>query len=164
PRSPTRTSPQPIDASLAPRFPRAQQHLGIAARRESPAAGRQLVAQVTIVVDLAVEDQRRGPVVTRHRLPPRDEIDDRQPRHPERRLAIEMAPGVGGPATLERPQHRAEAAPAAAARAAPAGDPTHQRATVPAAPATVSRRSSTRAAVWSLANSAARARPQRRRA
>src|SRR5439155_41425 len=82
---------QPVHAGGTVRLPRAQQHLRVAAGGEPAAAGLQLAAQVAEVVDLAVEDERDGAVLASHRLLAGDEVDDRQTRHPERGLAVQIA-------------------------------------------------------------------------
>src|SRR5438874_353903 len=155
---------QPVHAGGTVRLPRAQQHLRVAAGGEPAAARLQLAAQVAEVVDLAVEDERDGAVLASHRLLAGDEVDDRQTRHPERGLAVQIAAGVVGAAVLEALQHRVEDLAVAAARADPAGDAAHQRVAPTGAPARLSRRSSTRPAVRSGTKSDARARPRRRRA
>ncbi len=79
-----------------------EQHLGVAVGAERT---RQPGAQLAVVVDLAVEDQRQRP--QRHRLVARRrQIEDRQPGVPE--LSARRAPGrlAIGPPVDQPPGHR----------------------------------------------------------
>src|SRR5439155_362117 len=108
------------------------------------------------VVDLAVEDDHARSRSVGHRLPPRAEVDDRQPRHAEGGLAVDPRARVVGPAVGEERQHRRHEVGRRGAD--PARDAAHQR-----PPLTSSRRPSTRAAVRSEPKSGARASPRLRR-
>ncbi len=68
---------------LAPLFPRMNQYLGIRLRGEAMTAERQSLAQVAIVVQLAVEDDRDVLGFVPDRLVAAGQIDDAQPAHPQ---------------------------------------------------------------------------------
>ncbi len=94
------------DDVLAPLRPPGQYRLGVARRAERPAAARQFVAQLTEVVDFAVEDQRHAAVGAEHRLRTARDVDDRQATMAEVRASgLEEAVGVGT-AMRERARHR----------------------------------------------------------
>ena len=65
----------------------------------------QLVAQLPIVVDLAVEDDDDGAVLVVDRLVARLEVDHREALDPERDVAVSVEPAGVGPAVLERRAH-----------------------------------------------------------
>jgi hypothetical protein len=60
------------------------------------------------VVDLAVEDDRRGAVVARHRLATGDQIDDGQARHAEPGAVTHRHAAVIRTAVVERREHGVE--------------------------------------------------------
>ena len=60
-------------------------HLGVGMVGGEPVAGAlSSLAQFDVVVDLAVEDDRDGPVLVEHRLLAGGHVDDGQPAHAER--------------------------------------------------------------------------------
>src|SRR5262249_33496864 len=61
--------------------------------------------QITVVVDLAVEDDPDIAGLVRHRLPPGLEIDDAQPAMPERGEVVDVIPFVIGSAVRQRGRH-----------------------------------------------------------
>ena len=81
-------APQPRQAGLAPAGVGGQQHLRVALRAEHPAARGQLVAQRAEVVDRPVEDEVEAPVVRDHRLVAVGRIENRQPPHADRGVAV----------------------------------------------------------------------------
>ena len=86
-----------VDAAGAPAVVGLEHHLGVRGREEAVAGGLQLLAQLLVVVDAAVEDQRQPEVAVDHRLrAARGQVDDRQPPVPERdRPVRDDAVGVG---------------------------------------------------------------------
>src|SRR5207244_3589814 len=81
-RVPDREAPHAVHLRkhvLAPRGPRREDHLGVAAGPERPTQSLQLLAQLEVVVNLAVEDEPVPPARVAHRLVAgRREIEDRQ--------------------------------------------------------------------------------------
>ena len=134
---------QALDARLAERGVRLEDHLGVALRPESPTARLELRPELAEVVDLAVEHEPEALVGVAHRLPPRDEVDDREPRHAERHAGLSVDAHVVGPAMAEQVEHRRQEIRRRLADEA--GDAAHQR----GLPATRASSSSTRPAVRS---------------
>ena len=114
-----------------------------AVRPESPTARLELRPELAEVVDLAVEHEPEALVGVAHRLPPRDEVDDREPRHAERHAGLGVDAHVVGPAMAEQVEHRRQEVRRRLADET--GDAAHQR----GLPATRASSSSTRPAVRS---------------
>src|SRR6516225_6154392 len=57
------------------------EHFGVAARRETVSRGQELPAQLMVIVDLAVEDDRDGAVLVGDRLVATGDVDDAQAPH-----------------------------------------------------------------------------------
>ena len=99
--------------------------LGIAFGRKGVPARAQLVAQLAVVVDLAVERDADRPVLVGDWRVAREQVDDRQPRLPHPRgVALERAFGVG-PAVAQGGQRHAHARRRAPVPPDLAGDPAH---------------------------------------
>ncbi len=80
---------QVVDETFTPVRVRHQDHLGVAGGCEGVPGAPQLLAQLRVVVDAAVEDQRQAQVVADHRLPARvGQVDDGQPAVPEGHPAV----------------------------------------------------------------------------
>jgi len=90
----------------APGLDRLQHHLGVGVTAKRHPGACQLAAQFTIVVDLAVEDQRQPAAGRRHGLVPGwRQVDDGQPAMGEAGSAIRCQPGatgIGAP-VIQRP-------------------------------------------------------------
>jgi hypothetical protein len=71
-------------------FVEVHQHLGVGLRREAMPLADQFVAQLAVVVDLAVEDDDHRAVLVGYRLPTRRQIDDREPPDPQRHRTFEV--------------------------------------------------------------------------
>ena len=69
------------------------------------AAPLEVATELLVVVDLAVEDDPRGPVLIADRLIPRQEVDDAQPAHPETHAGSEVHALAIRPAMSERGAH-----------------------------------------------------------
>jgi hypothetical protein len=72
------------EAVLAPFFVGVNDGLGVGVGVEAVTAGTQVVAQLAIVVDFAVEDDPDRAVFIANRLMTAREVDDAQPSHPQR--------------------------------------------------------------------------------
>jgi hypothetical protein len=96
---------EPPEARLSQVLVEMEDDLGVAPRPEDVAA-RQLVAEVVVVVDLAVEDEPERPVLVRHGLPAGVRIDDGKPRVTQDDAPLAAHPMAVGPAMGEGRQHR----------------------------------------------------------
>ena len=86
PRIPQRKREHPVEAvetSLAPLLPGVDNDLGVGARPKVVAERRQLRHQRLKIVDLPVVDDAHRAVFIELRLVAGDQIDDRQPPHPQ---------------------------------------------------------------------------------
>ena len=72
------------------------------------AGALELAVQLGEVVDLAVLDDRAGPVLVRDRLVAAREVDDREPPRREADAALDERALRVGPAVDERRRHRGE--------------------------------------------------------
>jgi hypothetical protein len=98
---------EPGEAAVAPLLVAVDDHLAVGAGGEAVAPGLEVGPQLAKVVDLAVEHGVQRAVLVAHRLAPARQIDDRQPPHPEQRLAVAIDPFVVGPAMGDGGVHRA---------------------------------------------------------
>jgi hypothetical protein len=83
-----------------------EDHLGVGMAAEGVALRLEFLAELAVVVDLAVEDELYRAVERLHGLvAERREIDDRETRVPEshRGAVVEERPGVVGAAMADRP-------------------------------------------------------------
>jgi len=78
---------------------------GVAVGVEGVAQFFQLLAQLEIVVDLAVEDDPRAAVLVVNRLRSAFEIDDREAAHSEADRAVDVKAVVVGTAMPDRVAH-----------------------------------------------------------
>jgi hypothetical protein len=77
-------SDQPRQRVHAEECERLEQHLGVALRAERDAARLEIGAELAVVVDLAIEEDRQLASSRAHRLPPRlREVDDREAAMPQ---------------------------------------------------------------------------------
>ena len=74
-----------------------QDRFGVAVAPEGVARRLKLAAQLEMVVDLAVEDDRIASVGRLHRLMAASDVDDAEPSHAEAEIAIDHLPAVVGP-------------------------------------------------------------------
>ena len=58
----------------------------------------QLLADLAVIVDLAVEDDHEAAVGAVHRLVPAGDVEDREPTHPEPEAAVDERPALVRPA------------------------------------------------------------------
>src|SRR5262249_20784464 len=86
------------DAVLAEILPRMDKHFGVGAGRETMAASDQTLAQLDVVVDLAVQHRPDRGVLVRNRLVAGFEIDDRQAPLPQRDRSLGVIAFVVGAA------------------------------------------------------------------
>jgi hypothetical protein len=97
---------QPFDAALTPGVVGLDDDLAVAAGEEVVAGGAKLVAQLGVVVDGAVEDQRQAELGVDQRLAGSvRQVDDRQALVAECERAIGMAAGMVRPPALQAPHH-----------------------------------------------------------
>src|SRR5688572_23581772 len=82
-------APQVLHALRAKLFERMNDRLRIRMRFETMAKGFQLVLQLTVVIDLAVENNFDCAIASRHRLVPARQVNDRKPPHPKRNWSLE---------------------------------------------------------------------------
>ena len=81
---------------------------GVAVGPGPPARARELLAQLDVVVDLAVLRDGDRAFVYRDRLMTAGHVDDTQPRRPERRRPLDEVALIIGPTVLQRPHHAGE--------------------------------------------------------
>ena len=84
------------------------EHLRVAARREAVSARGEVVAQLAVVVDLAVLHEVDAAVLVSHRLVAVLEVDDREPPGADPGLPVDHQPGAVGAAVGQRPGHPVE--------------------------------------------------------
>src|SRR5262249_4647806 len=97
---------QEIEAAV---FVQMNDDFGVAMVGGKPVSGAlELLAQLDVVVDLAVEDDRNGAVFVEDRLLTGGHVDDRQTAHPQR--YVRRLPVAGGvrPAVAQAFGHRGE--------------------------------------------------------
>ena len=90
---------EPVERRVAPLSPRRQNDLGVAGGRKFVPERRQLVSQLTIVVDLTVVDDRISPIGRPHRLVAGFSVDHgqsavSQPEVAARHIAFTVGPTV----------------------------------------------------------------------
>ena len=98
---------QPIDAGGALLLIEVQHCLRIARRAERVSAGDEAVAELPVIVDLAVENDRLGAVLIEDRLVATAQIDDAETPHTQPHGAAHVQPFVVGTAVLECGTHPA---------------------------------------------------------
>jgi hypothetical protein len=84
------------------------EHLGVPVRPERVAGTLEVAAQLLVVVDLAVLDDRARAVLVRDRLVAGLEVDDREPSRREADPAVHVDAGRVRPAMDERRAHGLE--------------------------------------------------------
>ena len=82
------------------------EHLGVALRRELVPGALEPLAQLAVVVDLAVVDDLDAAVLVADRLVAAREVDDRQAPRRKRDAALDERAGAVGAAVHERVVHR----------------------------------------------------------
>ena len=98
-----------VDDCRAPLLVAAQDHFGVGVVGDEPVALRlELAAQLLVVVDLAVEDEREVPVVGEERLVAGGDVDDGEPPHADREVRADVDAGAVGAAVHDRAQHPVE--------------------------------------------------------
>jgi hypothetical protein len=109
---PDRERPHPVelvDAALAPLAVAREQHLRVGLAAEAIALRAQLLAQLEVVVDLAVEDQLEPSIVGGERLESRvGEVDDREPQVSEADAVVREDAAAVGAAVREPVEHRVD--------------------------------------------------------
>ena len=91
-------APEPLEHPLAFVLEQVHEDLGVGAGAELVPAPPELLPQLLVVVDLAVEDHLQVAVFVRDRLVPAGEVDDAEPTHAEPEATFdEGAPVVGPP-------------------------------------------------------------------
>ncbi len=96
---------QVLDQALAVAFVERNDQFAVAVGLERVAALLEILAQLPVVVDLAVADHPDRPVGIQQRLPPAFEVDDRQPAMAENCAVLAELPLAIGPAVPQRVQH-----------------------------------------------------------
>ena len=100
---------QALGAVCAPLEVRAQQHFGVAVRTEHVAAGAEIVADLDVVVDLAVFGQREAAAFIVHRhVAERAQVEDAQPLVSERAAAEDFEALIVRATMALRVGHRLE--------------------------------------------------------
>ena len=84
------------------------QYFGVRGAAKRVAAGFQIGAELTIVVNLAVKNYRDGVIFVEGRLLARNEIDDCQPSHPEPDAIIDQVAFRIRPSMRHAIAHRAQ--------------------------------------------------------
>src|SRR5438552_15513147 len=84
-----------------------EHRLGVALRAQRVPSDQEIAAQVTIVVNFAVENDDFGAILVEDRLVPASQIDDTQPPHAEPDGAIEEQSLIVWPAMADGGAHRA---------------------------------------------------------
>ena len=121
---------QPVEHPLAPLGPALQQHLGVGVREERMARPLELRAQLAVVVDDPVEDDRQPERVVDHRLRAAlGQVDDREPPVGEPGAPVQPQPRPVRPARRQHLAHPRQRLPVRR-RVAPqlTGDAAHQSA------------------------------------
>ena len=125
---------QTLEEGRPPLLVRVGDHLRIRLRREAVAERLELLAQLDVVVDLAVLHHPEAPALVGDRLVATVEVDDREPRvrHPE--AAVEIEPDAVRTAMPELARHVEQELPrdllAAPVDPGQATHPHHRRAAV----------------------------------
>ena len=99
---------QPLGEAGAVLLVEVDEHLGVGVRAEGVAGALELVAQLGVVVDLAVLDDDDAAVLVRDRLVAAGEVDDREAPRAERDLAVDVLAAAVGAAVDELGAHRAK--------------------------------------------------------
>ena len=104
---------QPLGEAGAVLLVEMDERLGVGVGAEGVAGARELVAQLGVVVDLAVLDDDDGAVLVRDRLVAAGEVDDREAPRAERDLAVDVLAarcrgrgGRAGRSSREAPRRR----------------------------------------------------------
>src|SRR5690606_31415786 len=71
---------QALEQPLAPLLPAVHEHLGVRARAEAVAGPLELLTELDVVEDLAVEDDQEGAVLVAEGLRAAGQVDDAQAR------------------------------------------------------------------------------------
>ena len=117
---------QPLGEALAVLLVQVDEHLGVAARREPMPGPLELEAELAVVVELAVLDDRDPAVLVRDRLVARREVDDREAPGSEPDAALDVRAVRVRPALDEGCAHRREPAGVdGAAGGRDSADPAH---------------------------------------
>ncbi len=82
--------------------------LPVALGAQPMAAAAQPLAQLAVVVDLAVEHREHGAVLVGDWLVAAGHVDDAQPPHPERDARLDVRAALVGPAVDDRVRHRVQ--------------------------------------------------------
>jgi len=85
-------APQAGDRPLAVLLVGVQDRLGVRVGGEGVAARHELGAQLAVVVDLAVEDDRHRSILVEDRLPSPREVDDAESPHPQADPPLDVEP------------------------------------------------------------------------
>ena len=99
---------QPLGEAGAVLLVEMDERLGVGVGAERVPGARELVAQLGVVVDLAVLDDDDAAVLVRDRLVAAGEVDDREAPRAERDLAVDVLAGAVGAAVDELGAHRAK--------------------------------------------------------
>jgi hypothetical protein len=120
---------QQLRDALAHLLVEVRDDLGVAAAAEAVPLGLQVLAQLRVVVDLAVDDDGDLAVLVRHRLAARlGQIDDREPAVAERDGAVGVEAEAVGPAVHHRGREELDGSSRRRVLRAPRerpGDPAH---------------------------------------
>src|SRR5262249_30098549 len=117
---------KPLKEIASPLSPAVHQHLAVAVGPEHVTGGRELAAQFTKVVDLAVEYDRDRAVGREQRLPAARQIDDAQPAMAEAQRSIDVITARIGTAMRERCGHRRQGGAGAYVVGEKTGDAAHE--------------------------------------
>ncbi len=99
---------EPCERIGSPLLPGVDDHLGVAPGPEAVSQRGQLLAELHVVVDLAVEDHPDPVVLAGEGLLPRGQVDDRQAGVAQRRAPVTVEAALVRPAVPERGDHRLE--------------------------------------------------------
>jgi hypothetical protein len=101
---------QPAEQPVLPLLPAMHQNLGVrVVRRKDMAGGLELLSELAVIVDLAVEDDPYGAVLVAHRLVARDKIDDRKSAEAQCYVGRGIVAVVIRTAVLDAGRHAADA-------------------------------------------------------
>ena len=125
---------QVLEQTIAVRFVQADDHFAIAHRHESMAVRLELLAQLQVVVDLAVANQPDRALGIAQRLPPALQVDDRESPVSEHGAALPMDALAVRTAMRKSAQHRGDVRALGIERPDDARDAAHQRSPVIRAP------------------------------
>src|SRR6185295_12177828 len=87
-------SPEPPDAFRPHLLIEVNNHLGVASSGQGVTAGKELAAQVTKVVDLAIEDHGHRPILVADGLVTSRQVDDGEPTMPKTHRTVGEHPRV----------------------------------------------------------------------